>query len=65
MTDDPEEEKRQKVYKSHLNKLTPDNFERLLPKILSVEVPEPKTLVGLINQIFDKVGGRHYTPMCV
>lgn len=54
LSDDPEEEKRQKAYKSHLNKLTPDNFDRLCDKILQVPVEGQKTLVGFINQIFDK-----------
>ncbi|CAG9459982.1 unnamed protein product [Pedinophyceae sp. YPF-701] len=52
--DDPEEEKRQKTFKSLLNKLTPDNFEKLLDKILNVEMPQKVTLVGLVDQIFDK-----------
>jgi hypothetical protein len=36
LSDDPEEEKRQKTYTSLLNKLTPDNFERIAGKILEV-----------------------------
>lgn len=54
LSEDPEEEKRQKIYKSMLNKLTPDNFERIAGKILEVEVLEPQTMMNLINQIFDK-----------
>lgn len=53
-TDDPEEEARQKQFKSILNKLTPENFDKLLPKLLAVEIPRLLTLQGLVDQIFDK-----------
>ena len=53
-TDDPEEENRQKAFKSILNKLTPENFDRLVPKLLGVEIPRRTTLEGLVDQIFDK-----------
>lgn len=53
-TDDPEEEKRQKQVKSILNKLTPDNFSKLLGQILGIEFPNQESLYGLVNQIFDK-----------
>ncbi|KAI8467672.1 MAG: MIF4G domain-containing protein [Monoraphidium minutum] len=54
ITDDPEEEAKQKAFKGVLNKLTPDNFERLTQQLLDVGIGAAKTLVGLIGQIFDK-----------
>ena len=53
-TDDPEEEARQKAFKSVLNKLTPENFERLTFKLLETPIPRKLTLEGLVDQIFDK-----------
>ena len=50
-SDDPEEEKKQKEFKSLLNKITPDTFERILAKVKDVEISEHKTLEGLINQV--------------
>ena len=50
-TDDPEEETKQKAFKSHLNKLTPDNFDRLSAKILEVGIEQAKTLRSLIDQV--------------
>ena len=49
-TDDPEEEKKQKEFKSMLNKLTPNNQEKLLQKFLAVGITEAKTLRNLIDQ---------------
>ncbi|KAI8471249.1 MAG: MIF4G domain-containing protein [Monoraphidium minutum] len=54
LSDDPEEEGKQKAFKGVLNKLTPDNFERLTQQLLDVGITQAKTLVGLIGQIFDK-----------
>ena len=50
-SDDPEEERKQKEFKSFLNKITPDTFERILIKVKEVEILEHKTLEGLINQV--------------
>ena len=49
-----EEEKKQREFKSLLNKLTPENFGKLLEKVIDVGITEPKTLIGLIGQMFDK-----------
>lgn len=49
-----EEEKKQREFKSLLNKLTPENFGKLLEKIIAVGITEPKTLLGLISQMFEK-----------
>ncbi len=35
-SEDPEEERKQKEFKGILNKLTPDNFEKLLQKVGSM-----------------------------
>jgi len=51
---DDEEQKRQRSFKGILNKLTPDNFEKLLEKMLDVGIAEAATLVGLIGQLFEK-----------
>jgi len=51
---DDEEEKRQRAFKAILNKLTPDNFQKLLEKLLDVGITEAATLVGLIGQLFEK-----------
>ena len=48
------EEKKQRAFKSILNKLTPQNFEKLLEQILAEGIDEARTLIGLIAQLFDK-----------
>lgn len=55
-TDDPEEEKAQKSLKSMLNKITPQNFEKITSQIIDKinERKKAKTLSGFIDQIFDK-----------
>lgn len=56
VTDDPEEEKAQKALKSTLNKITPQNFEKITAQIIDKinERKKAKTLSGFIDQIFDK-----------
>ena len=56
ISQDPEEEKAQKALKSMLNKVTPQNFEKISAQIIE-KINERKkavTLQGLIDQIFDK-----------
>lgn len=55
-TDDPDEEKAQKSLKSMLNKITPQNFEKITSQIVDKinERKKAKTLQGFIDQIFDK-----------
>ena len=48
------EEKKQRAFKGILNKLTPENFDKLLEKILEEGIDEAQTLMGLIGQLFDK-----------
>lgn len=52
--DDPEEAERQKTLLGILNKLTPDNYDRLKKKIEDVQMVHQKTLEGLIAKVFDK-----------
>jgi translation initiation factor 4G len=49
-----EEDKKQRAFKSILNKLTPENFEKLMELVLEEGINEAVTLIGLIAQIFDK-----------
>ena len=49
-----EEERKQRSFKSILNKLTPQNFEKLLEKVLEEGISAAETLIGLIAQLFDK-----------
>lgn len=56
LSDDPQEEAKQKAFKGILNKLTPDNFERLTLQLLDVGITEAKTLVGLIGQVRGAAG---------
>ncbi|UPR04446.1 translation initiation factor 4G [Chloropicon primus] len=53
-SEDPEEEKKQKEIKSVLNKLTPQNFDKLVLKLIDMKFDQEKSLVGFIDQIFDK-----------
>ena len=50
-SDDPDEEKRQKEFKSLLNKLTLDNYETIKDKIVGVGIVSETTLKGLIDQV--------------
>ena len=45
------EDRRQKEIKSILNKLTPDNFDRLSGKLLEIDLRSVDTLDGLIAQV--------------
>jgi translation initiation factor 4G len=51
VSEDPDEEKRQKEFKSFLNKITPDNYETIRDKIIAVGITSPGTLQGLIDQV--------------
>jgi MIF4G domain len=53
-TDDPEEEKKQREFKSNINKLTLDNFERIFGKMAAIPVTNKQTLMGFVDQIFNK-----------
>ncbi|XP_078437967.1 eukaryotic translation initiation factor 4G [Wolffia australiana] len=49
-----EEQAKQRQLKGILNKLTPQNFERLLQQAKDVNIDNATTLSGVISQIFDK-----------
>nr|GME00004.1 eukaryotic translation initiation factor 4G-like isoform X1 [Ipomoea batatas] len=48
------EEGKQRQLKAILNKLTPQNFERLFQQVKDVSIDNAATLAGVISQIFDK-----------
>lgn len=48
------EEAKQRQLKAILNKLTPQNFEKLFEQVKEVNIDNPGTLAGVISQIFDK-----------
>jgi len=49
-----EEEAKQRQLKGILNKLTPQNFEKLFEQVKEVNIDSVATLTGVISQIFDK-----------
>ncbi|CAM8987457.1 unnamed protein product [Rhodiola kirilowii] len=49
-----EEQAKQRQLKGILNKLTPQNFERLFEQVKAVNIDNAVTLTGVISQIFDK-----------
>ncbi|KAK1326006.1 hypothetical protein QJS10_CPA01g02847 [Acorus calamus] len=49
-----EEEAKQRQLKGILNKLTPQNFDKLFEKVKDVNIDNAVTLTGVISQIFDK-----------
>ncbi|XP_009381940.2 eukaryotic translation initiation factor 4G isoform X1 [Musa acuminata AAA Group] len=48
------EEAKQRQLKAILNKLTPQNFEKLFAQVKEVNIDNAVTLTGVISQIFDK-----------
>ncbi|XP_058104127.1 eukaryotic translation initiation factor 4G-like isoform X2 [Magnolia sinica] len=48
------EEAKQRQLKAILNKLTPQNFEKLFEQVKAVNIDNVVTLTGVISQIFDK-----------
>ncbi|XP_068655930.1 eukaryotic translation initiation factor 4G-like [Aristolochia californica] len=49
-----EEEAKQRRLKAILNKLTPQNFDKLFEQVKAVNIDSAVTLTGVISQIFDK-----------
>ncbi|KAK4379512.1 hypothetical protein RND71_001374 [Anisodus tanguticus] len=49
-----EEQAKQRQLKAILNKLTPQNFEKLFQQVKEVNIDNDVTLNGVISQIFDK-----------
>lgn len=50
-SEDPEEEKKQKEFKSLLNKVTPEKYEVIHARINAVGIEKAITLQGLIDQV--------------
>ncbi|KAH9319397.1 hypothetical protein KI387_021166, partial [Taxus chinensis] len=49
-----EEDLKQRQIKPILNKLTPQNFDKLFLKVKEVNIDSALCLTGVISQIFDK-----------
>lgn len=49
-----EESAKQRLIKGILNKLTPQNFEKLFAQVQAASIDSAETLTGVISQIFDK-----------
>ncbi|KAK6920418.1 MIF4G-like, type 3 [Dillenia turbinata] len=49
-----EEETKQRQLKAILNKLTPQNFDKLFEQVKAVNIDSAVSLTGVISQIFDK-----------
>ncbi|URD89762.1 eukaryotic translation initiation factor [Musa troglodytarum] len=49
-----QEEAKQRQLKAILNKLTPQNFDKLFDQVKDVNIDNAVTLTGVISQIFDK-----------
>lgn len=49
-----EEESKQRQIKGILNKLTPQNFDKLFAQVKDANIDSASTLTGVISQIFDK-----------
>ncbi len=50
ITDDNEEERKQKEFKGLLNKITPEKYQTICAKMLNIDVNHPSTLHSLIMQ---------------
>lgn len=66
----PEPEAAERSIRGLLNKLTPDNFDRLAPKFLDVTVTLPETLRRVTDVVFDKACNERgfcdmYAQLCV
>ena len=51
ISENPEEEKKQKNIKSLLNKITPEKYAVIRDKLLAAEIDSPLSLYGLIDQV--------------
>ncbi|CAH8360762.1 unnamed protein product [Eruca vesicaria subsp. sativa] len=63
------EQTKQKKLTGILNKLTPQNFEKLLKQVTSINIDNAVTLIGVVSQIFDKAlmeptFGEMYAELC-
>lgn len=48
------EEKKQRQFADILHKLTVNNVDQLLGEVQTIDIATPDTLVGFVNQIFNK-----------
>lgn len=51
ISENPEEEKKQKNIKSLLNKITPEKYVVIRDKLLAANIDSPLSLYGLIDQV--------------
>lgn len=51
ISENPEEEKKQKLIKSLLNKITPEKYDVIRGKLLATNIDSPLSLYGLIDQV--------------
>lgn len=51
LSENPEEEKKQKEIKSLLNKITPEKYTVIRDKIVACNIDTPMSLRGLIDQV--------------
>jgi hypothetical protein len=54
LSDDPEEEAKQRTFTSLINKLTIDNFDKIIMSMGQIVVSDAKTLKGFVTKIFNK-----------
>lgn len=54
LSDDPEEEAKQRAFTALINKLTIDNFDKIVANMAKIEVLDAKTLKGFVTNIFNK-----------
>lgn len=54
VSEDPEEEAKQRLFTSLLNKVTVENFDTVLMQMLEIEVTDVKTLKGFASKIVGK-----------
>jgi MIF4G domain len=54
LSDDPEEEAKQRTFTSLINKLTIDNFNKIVQRMGEIDVIDAKTLKGFVAKIFNK-----------
>lgn len=51
ISENPEEERKQKNIKSLLNKITPEKYDIIRDKLLASNIDSPLSLYGLIDQV--------------
>jgi hypothetical protein len=54
LSDDPEEEAKQRTFTSLINKITIENFDKVVMRMGEINVSDAKTLKGFVTKIFNK-----------